>query len=158
MSTVLVPLGKKKLAHATIDVHHLPLVSKYTWSLHQVKCQNVIKLYARTWNCGKPIYMHRLIMGLPAFKIVDHKNGDGLINTDANLRIGDYSSNNHNSNRSSHRGYYRVGWKWRACVKEGKSRHLGMFPTRAAAKQAYDQAVNDITNRKVQDESLQTKV
>lgn len=134
-----IPLGKKKLHFAVIDKHNLQLVANRTWSLHEVKLKSgQVKRYARTWNKGKPLYMHRLLKEFPPYKIIDHKNGNGLDNTDQNLRVTSYAVNNRY--RLGVKGYYRAGWRWRAMIKEnGKSKCLGSFLTAESAMKAYNE-------------------
>jgi len=65
------------------------ILNKYSWYISR-SAGNKRKLgepYAATMINGKKTYMHRLIMGLPKKKIVDHINNQTLDNRRENLRI-----------------------------------------------------------------------
>lgn len=83
---------------------------------------------------GKTIYLHRLIMGAPKGKQVDHINGDKLDNRKSNLRICDQKQNVRNKrvvkSKSGHLGVYwsNQNKKWNAQIGlDGKSTSLGFF-------------------------------
>lgn len=91
---VRITLSKCGTYFATIDARHESLVRQWRWSLHH--CGKG-KLYARAERDPETgekvrIYMHRLIakevLGeAPSKKhVVDHRDGDGLNNTEMNLR------------------------------------------------------------------------
>ena len=92
---------------------------------------------------------HRLIMSAtdPAVEI-DHKNGDGLLNTEENLRFSTHAQNlsNRGSQTGNASGHKGVGWfkrysKWRAQIGvNGKMIHLGYFADKVEAALAYDAA------------------
>lgn len=80
---------------------------------------------------GKNVLMHRLIMAAAPGQIVDHRDGNGLNNTRANLR---FCTANQNSANARHpraaSGFIGVFWCphrqcWRARISEnGKSKNL----------------------------------
>jgi hypothetical protein len=83
---------------------------------------------------------------------LDHANGDRADNRISNLRSATPSQNNANRRRarnniSGFKGVWfrqRTG-KWQAEIrKDGKSRHLGLFPTAADAHAAYCAAAREI--------------
>lgn len=96
------------------------------------------------------IHMHRLILGLDSrdTRLCDHKNGNGLDNRRANLRIATTSQNlaNRGKTRRNTSGYKGVMWfkrkrKWYARIRvSGKSVHLGYFDDPIDAAKAYDDA------------------
>ncbi len=112
--------------------------------------------YARTATWGESVLghslMHRVIMGNPVGKDVDHINGNGLDNRKANLRICTTSENLHNADKqrtwrgkgtsSAFKGVY---WhsrakKWAASLAcDGKNVHLGLFESEKAAALAFNQ-------------------
>ena len=58
--------------------------------------------YAKTYNKGKTILLHRLIMGLldaPRSVYVDHIDHNGLNNSRDNLRVTDNKGNSHNARK-----------------------------------------------------------
>jgi hypothetical protein len=109
----------------------------------------------RSYNCtsGKDdsILMHRQIMEFPIG--VDHRNGDGLDNRRANLRVANQSQNAANSrlsrnNTSGFVGvhYYGRGLRrpWTAHVTVNrKTIHLGYFATSEEAAKRRDAAAID---------------
>ncbi|UQV43447.1 HNH endonuclease [Janthinobacterium lividum] len=94
------------------------------------------------------LYMHRVILGLENDLIGDHRNGDRLDNTRANLRSCTYSQNNMNARKrggctSIQKGVYwcKQKSKWHARIKlDGKARHLGFFSDEVDAGKAYNAA------------------
>lgn len=96
----------------------------------------------------KTVYMHRLILGLGADESVDHKDGDGLNNTRANLRPATHQQNLCNqilsaANTSGFKGVIRREQRnmtaWRAQIKfRGQNIFIGNYPTPEDAARAYD--------------------
>lgn len=99
----------------------------------------------------KPSFlMHCFILG--SFG-VDHRNGDGLDNRRANLRIATHGQNMANkriyrNNTSGFKGVTRntgSGRPWRAQLKADKKHyHLGYYDTPEAAARAYDAAAREL--------------
>lgn len=99
----------------------------------------------------KTIYLHRLLMGNPIGKVVDHKNHDTLDNRRENLRICTQQDNvRAGKGKVGKSGYKGVFWnkerkKWQGKIYDGKkSVHLGMFKTKTAAARAYNEAAKKI--------------
>jgi hypothetical protein len=70
--------------------------------------------------------------------VIDHKSGDTLDNSLANLRITTQQGNN--QNQTTAKGYYwnKRDKKWNARIGlNGKHIHLGYYTTEAEARQAY---------------------
>jgi len=96
-------------------------------------------------------HLHRVVLGrvlgreLTRSESVDHKNGDGLDNTRANLRLATPSQNGANQDirKDNTSGVKGVCWhkhasKWVAQIRiNGKSKYLGLFTTLAEASTAY---------------------
>ena len=93
---------------------------------------------------GKNIKMHRVIIGAPDGKLVDHINGNTLDNRKENLRLCDARQNTINRKprgKSKYKGvYYRKDCKkWAAGMKiKGKPLHLGIFDKEKDAARAYN--------------------
>src|SRR5699024_5613245 len=83
---------------AIIDSEDIALVSPYKWYASHSKSG---RHYARSGSSGKPIYMHRLILGIvgDSDKIADHRNRITLDNRKSNLRIASFFENNTNKAR-----------------------------------------------------------
>ena len=107
------------------------------------------------WEKGhsKALLLHRIIMArvigrpLDDFEHVDHRDGNGLNNTRANLRIATHTQNmqnrkRHKNNKSGYKGVYRRrSGKWRAAIRvNGKYISLGSFDTPEEAYAAYCKA------------------
>jgi hypothetical protein len=90
--------------------------------------------------------MHRLIMGEPPAAMIDHRDGDGLNNSRANLRICTPSQNQQNRkhqalNTSGYRGvtYHKRLARWQAQLgHDGRKHYLGVFHNPIDAARAYD--------------------
>jgi hypothetical protein len=96
-------------------------------------------------------YMHRFLMNpRPGFE-VDHANGDCLDNRRHNLRVVPHYKNSGNFTKTAGRhGFVGVSFYknrqsvncWRAKYdRQGKTIHVGFFPTVEAAARAYDNAI-----------------
>jgi hypothetical protein len=133
-------------AEAIIDAEDAELVGQHNWRLDGDG-------YAVAWSPrvnGKRrmLKLHRLVMGEPEGKQVDHRKGAKLDNRKDLLRVATPAQNNKNSkmranNTSGHKG---VCWdqrakKWKASIShEGKTINLGRFTILEAAAQAYREA------------------
>lgn len=93
---------------------------------------------------GQVKLMHRLITN---YAKTDHKNGNGLDNTKANLRPASDLENCRNAkvrndSLTGFKGVWQITpWKYRACIRvNGKRIHLGYFKTKEEAAASYDKA------------------
>jgi hypothetical protein len=106
--------------------------------------------YAARRKNSKSIYMHRVIVGIPIGKEVDHINGDKLDNRRSNLRICTHLENHHNEKRvntkTGFKGIYlyknKYGWsKWHARISVNDVYiSLGYFKDKIDAALAYNKA------------------
>jgi hypothetical protein len=95
----------------------------------------------------KHVLLHRIVglMCIPNpdnLPELDHVNGNKLDNRIENLRWASRSTNMRN--KPSTKGYYwhKQGQKWKAQIRiDGKSKHLGLYDTKADARQAYVKAI-----------------
>jgi len=93
-------------------------------------------------------FMHRIIAGTPVGMITDHINGNTLDNRCSNLRICDYSQNQHNRIRNSSStscfkgvSYNKIAGRFQVRIAiAGKQMHIGYFENEEDAARAYDQA------------------
>ena len=141
-----------------IDAGEVLSVSGYTWKLH---CRDgrYSRYAASTVTCGtrknkhrKNVLMHRLIIRAAEGSIVDHRNGNGLDNRRANLRLVDASINainRHTPIRGTSR-FNGVNWfpltgRWRAQIRaNSKFYALGYFFREEEAARAYDEAAKKL--------------
>ena len=106
--------------------------------------------YAGRWiggrNKPKFLYMHRVIMGEPTGKQVDHINGGTIDNRRSNLRVATRSENLRNRGATKanklgikgvyhdpHRNQYTVRLQW-----DGKLQYLGRYTNIASAVMVRD--------------------
>lgn len=91
-------------------------------------------------------YLHRVLV--PGAGLVDHRDGNGLNNTRANLRAATKANNSHNSgpqrnNTSGYRGVSRhsATGKWQVHIRvSGRRHYLGTYADPVEAARAYDAA------------------
>ena len=119
------------------------LISKYTWRV--AKTGKKFYVIADT-KSGKPIYMHRLILGLKRGdpRMSDHKNGCTVDNRRRNLRIATAKQNAWNvkkskSNLNNYPGVVKhKSGRYQARIRIGGKRvSLGYFDTAKQAARAY---------------------
>jgi hypothetical protein len=134
---------------ARVDEADWPQLQAYTW--HAIVTDK--GTYAQTWVRATDVArkhtvrMHVLLMGV---KGVDHRDGDGLNNTRANLRLATATENARNrrvngkNNTTGYKGVIRRPdrpGKFRArIVIAGKAKGLGDFNDPVKAAKAYDAA------------------
>ena len=113
-----------------VDPENYPWLNEYKWSKTSTG-------YARTGKRSRR--MHRMVMGEPKGKDVDHMNGDIYDNRKANLRVCSRRENSRNHNAA---GGTRLSYgAWRARIKvDYKELHLGTYATEAEATAAYRSA------------------
>jgi hypothetical protein len=122
-------------------------LTQYSWS----KTDD----YYQAYIDGKMILLHRYLMNAKPGQIVDHINNDNntvLNNTNANLRINDFSGNNHNKIKSQNKSsqyigvsYKRYRNKWEANIKkDGESYYLGQYSNEKDAAIAYNKKATEL--------------
>lgn len=91
-----------------------------------------------------PVGMHFFLTG---WKLIDHRNGNGLDNRRSNLRPATHAQNMQNrqprlNSASGLKGVHRSGRSgWRALMRlNGRQIYLGSFATPEEAARAYDAA------------------
>ena len=139
-----------------VDVGDFDHLSKFSWCLHSdgYPCRHP----SRPYHNGKKsrISLHRQILAAKQGEVVDHRDGNPLNATRANLRITDPLGNARNTvnskrqKRGQFKGVYLVkkSGRWAALIgagekkPDGRSRliHLGCFDSPREAALAYDRA------------------
>lgn len=133
---------------AIVDDADYERVSAYKWSASktQTNVYGIRKVRTPEGRTTSQL-LHRFIMGVTDRKVdVDHKDHDGLNCQRYNLRKcvrGENDGNRRKSRGASH--FKGVSWDsrrevWRACIRIGKTVHLGYFSDEIEAALAYDTA------------------
>lgn len=115
-----------------VDDDDFELLSKFKWNI------------TSTGYIQTTIFAHRLVMGMPSGKIVDHKDLNPLNNQKSNLRVCNHSENtiNRPPSKRKFRGVRTPDERnpnWRCGIgKNRKHFTIGTFPTEHLAALAYD--------------------
>ncbi len=105
------------------------------------------KYYAGRRSQGRVITLASAVLGTPPAGLeIDHKNGDGLLNTRSNLRFATRTEQQRNRRKQKNNtsGFKGVDWfkklhKWRAKIKVNRvQRLIGYYDSKEAAAKAYD--------------------
>ncbi len=129
-----------------VDVEDEERLARHNWS----PCRYGDGLwYVTAWSEGRTIYLHREIVGAEPGVEVDHRDGDGLNNRRANLRVTTHRLNLANqrtqqrpkSSRFKGVSFYKRDGRWEASIKvDGRKRRLGCFDDEIEAAKAYNAA------------------
>jgi hypothetical protein len=137
--------SKGKSYSCLFDKRDQEKISRYNWSLHS-------KGYACTTIKGKPVLMHRLILGItdkPEIE-VDHRFHNKLDNRRSKIRACNHSENRRNSRKikegsSQYKGVYKDGKYYHSQILKGqKVKNLGRYYSEITAGKIYDQAAREI--------------
>ena len=141
-----IPLTQGK--HAIVDDEDYDKLLEHEWCASKGCNTFYATRIVRVGRSRKTILMHREILNTPIGLHTDHVNGNGLDNTQNNLRVCTRAENTRNqtvrSNNTS--GYKGVSWnsrknKWNANIyAEDKNIHLGFFFCLIKAAKAYNDA------------------
>ncbi len=149
-TTMLIPLTQGKFA--VIDEADYELVSGHKWFAHKPHQRPSWYANANIRRDGRwgIIRMHRVIMDAPAGMEVDHRDGDGLNNTRANLRLATKSQNMANrgaprANKTGLKGAFPCGKGWMSRIRhQGKQIYIGFYATPEEAHAAYAAKAREI--------------
>jgi hypothetical protein len=127
-----------------VDDEDFDRLSEFRWTKSY---RGYVHRYIKT---GVSILIHREVLGMSRedARLVDHINGNRLDNRRANLRACTTAQNclNRAIQRNSTSGYkgvtlHKQTGKWQAGITyQGKTTHLGLFPSAEEASEAYKQA------------------
>ena len=148
---ILLTQGK----YAIVDEGDFEWLSQWKW--HAVRkrdkyyaTRKVMLAYNRETKkiTNQTIYLHRLLMGEPMGKEVDHRDGDSLNNCRFNLRECTHMQNlqNRPTRTIAKSGYKGVTWdkvlkRWFVrCTANGYNHHVGYFYDVKEAALAYNKA------------------
>ncbi|WIA10859.1 hypothetical protein OEZ85_011025 [Tetradesmus obliquus] len=140
-STALLPLRGKCAAgrYTMVSDRGWRMAAMYSWQCHSIRGKEYVKGRVLLGEQGTwcTVLLHRFLMGCTPHdgRIIDHLDGDGLNNTDSNLRDTTASGNARNKSSkagssSEHKG---VSWhkrknKWIASISiGGRLKHLGLY-------------------------------
>lgn len=134
--------------YAIVDARNYTWLSRHKW-FAQV-CRSGDTFYACRNRCGRTIMMHREIMKPASGEVVDHINGNGIDNREANMRNCTQAQNTLNNRartqgKSKFKGVYPAGDKWQADIKyEGQRYYLGRFDDKVEAAKARDRKAYEL--------------
>lgn len=138
---------------ALVDATDVAVIERHTWYAVAPdrdgpgRVYAMAKPYVRGTRRQPTVWMHRLLMAPAPGLVVDHRDGNGLNNCRANLRLCTQSQNNANMrvvrSATGYKGVYRGrnGRIFAAYQSKGRSIRIGAFDTAEAAAKAYDEAV-----------------
>lgn len=136
---------------ATVDADDRDLVAAYHW--HAARRPNTVYVaHSKPRPARGMLLLHRVVCAAPPGVEVDHRDGNGLNNRRANLRLATSGQNKANSRKrggttSQYKGvswFQRTG-KWHAEIQAHGQRHyLGYFYEETEAAAAYDAAAIEI--------------
>ena len=136
----LIPLTRDKFA--IVDAEDYGRLNQYKWHVnisyrgeYAVRCSGL-----------KKIKMHRLLLNAPPGRLVDHRDGNGLNNRKANLRLCTHKENARNARPSKGGSSRYKGVCWHKATKkfdarievDGKRYSLGRFDDEIEAAVVYD--------------------
>lgn len=143
---------------ALVDDADFEYLNQWKWCASKSRKSKTFYAMRNARENGKNVgyRMHSVLMQTPKGMKTDHRNGDGLDNRRENLRVCNHANNLMNQskridNKSGYKGvrfFPRSRSKtnpWRAEIRfEGKTRHLGLFPSLIAAAEAYDKSAKEL--------------
>ncbi len=147
--TVSIPLTKGLVA--LVDDEDAERVLRHKWCVLSGKHSKTSYAFTNIKR-GTTALMHRMILGAPAGRLIDHIDGNGLNNTRANLRFVTQRQNLANQRKASTYGGRPVSSPYKGVVKHedrfqarigcGKTGApaftIGSFSTAEDAAKAYD--------------------
>ena len=149
----IIPLTQGKFA--LVDAEDFNTVSKYKWHAHRQPRKKAKDSWeAIGWVEGKPIKMHRFIMGLTSDDkiMIDHINHNGLDNRKENLRLCSNGGNQANQriipgSSSSYKGvsWHKASRKWRVSISKNNEKfEINGFVNEIEAAKAYDEKAKEL--------------
>ena len=149
MRAVELALGR---GTAYVDDEDYERVSQYRW--HFDRGYAKAYYYDRLIGKLRSMYLHRFVLQPLPGQTVDHANGDGLLNTRANLRVcTDQQNAAHQRRKKSGQSQYKgvrrlssregrpLSTRWVARITVNyQNIHIGCFATEEEAARAYDEA------------------
>ena len=136
----MIPLSRGLVT--IVDDEDYALLAQFKWYALKSGDRFYATRHVRTGGTHRRIWMHSEIVGA---RKVDHRDGDGLNNTRANLRQCSHTENARNcklavNNTSGFKGVSFDRWtgRWRARIRaEGRMIFLGRYTTPEEAFAAY---------------------
>jgi hypothetical protein len=141
---------------ALVDDEDYEALNKFKWHVDERKdgkdWRAVRSLPRTKTGPRKTIFMHRFILNANDGQIVDHKNGNGLDNRRANIRLCSQGQNLANMRNTQHHSsrFKGVYWyervkKWQVNIrKDGRTQYLGRFYSEEVAARVYDAKAKEL--------------
>lgn len=125
-----------------IDTEDVDLVKGFVWSF---SISNGVITQKQSNNKNSHKKIHRMVMGYPNEKVIDHKNGDRLDNRKCNLRVLEHWQNIINQKSKPMRNIEGSGNGFCVRISRNKKRfYLGYFPTLEEAIENRDKYAKEI--------------
>lgn len=146
-----IPLTKGKVA--LVDDDDFAFLSQWKWCSDSKGYAFRSEKRSETGRLKrKGIYLHRVVMGSPEGKQIDHINGDILDNRKSNLRVASHSENmrNRKLQKNNSTGYKGVWFNKKkglfvATIKiDGKTRTIKHTRTAEEAAEAYNVKAQEV--------------
>lgn len=148
----IILLGGDKFA--IVDPADYENLSRFRWRADQSERVWYAARFKMIGGRARNILMHRLLLNAPPGVEVDHRNGNGLDNRRANIRLCTHVENSRNrhslrlTKASRWKGVVpyasQIGTRWRARIHvSGKNLSLGSYGTEEEAARAYDTAARE---------------
>lgn len=149
MKQIDVSTPKHPKAIAMVDEEDFERINRWKWvAVRDPKKKTLYAIRTDRMSGKKTVRMHREILGLLPGEQADHRDGNGLNNTRANLRrcSGSQNACNRGPTAANKSGFRGVSWhkgvgKWVATIgKNRRHKHLGYFEDPAEAARVRDAA------------------
>jgi hypothetical protein len=129
--------------YALVDDDDYVYLSKFQWK------ELIINENISYAGIGR-VLMHRVIMGYPVGKVIDHIDGNGLNNKKSNLRVCTKAENLRNRRKnynsfSRYKGITFNSGSWKSVIMlNGKYIYIGRYKDEVEAAKAYDQKAREM--------------
>jgi HNH endonuclease len=131
---------------AFVDDWNYEWLNQFKWCVRRNRKNGQWYALRQVSGGRKKQLMHRVLLGDPVGMQIDHRDGNGLNNTESNLRIATPTQNQCNrgktkANTSGFKGVTKFKGKWKAQIQVNKKLlYLGLFDTAVEAAAVWNWA------------------